>query len=284
MLLRRAFLLLALSSRRDAAQGNQLRETSHNQRSVQDAKETGIFAARPAENCQDGEDCTSEKCVALAKEEERREVCENVPNLNDIAAISVVTDPPPKSSLTLGTDSAVGPFCVKFNDPPDTEGFAPCPGVYNNIFVNPSTSISPFADDPVNPLSGDNYLHLRDDSGGSLACGTGGEYTGDWSAYAAAKCHELCFDVKLFHDGCHSGVAECTLNADGSGYFINIFPALIIQVCEYQKIRSMSRLQNNLPFFLSCLTTNPTLSNQYYCISRVVRLTTSARSLGRTTT
>lgn len=33
---------------------------------------------------------------------------------------------------------------------------------------------------------------------GSVACGTGSEYTGDWSAWTEQSCHELCFDINIF--------------------------------------------------------------------------------------
>ncbi|KAL7517067.1 hypothetical protein ACHAWX_002020 [Stephanocyclus meneghinianus] len=116
------------------------------------------------------------------------------------------------------------PFCVKFNDPADTDGFDKCPGIYDNIDLNNFGT-----DDPVNPLTMDNILHLTDRSGGSLACGTGNDYTGDWTALSKSTCNELCFDVKLFYDGCHPGVPGCNLNASNNGYYLEIYPAIILQ-------------------------------------------------------
>ena len=173
--------------------------------------------------CQDGSDCTSDNFKAIVEEEASKEVCESV--IVDGAASStlatkVATNPQGKTPGIKKT----GPFCVKFNDPADTEGFDKCPGIYDNIDLNNFGT-----DDPVNPLTMDNILHLTDRSGGSLACGTGNDYTGDWTALSKSTCNELCFDVKLFYDGCHPGVPGCNLNASNNGYYLEIYPAIILQ-------------------------------------------------------
>ncbi|KAL7524956.1 hypothetical protein ACHAXR_003566 [Thalassiosira sp. AJA248-18] len=170
--------------------------------------------------CQDGSDCTSTQCKKILEAEAAKETCAATPS------IIAVTSPPSKNLLV----EKAGPFCLKFNDSTDTQGFAPCPGIYDNIYVNPSDSISPYDgapynDDTSNPLSGDKYLHVRDGSGGSLACGTGADYTGDWSSFT---CHDLCFDVKLFHDGCYANISGCSQNADGK-WTVDVYPYIILQ-------------------------------------------------------
>mmetsp|Transcript_11103 Transcript_11103/g.23697 ORF Transcript_11103/g.23697 Transcript_11103/m.23697 type:complete len:711 (+) Transcript_11103:134-2266(+) len=209
MNIRQSIALLLLSQ---VARGQPARHSGLRENPLSDTK------------CEDGTDCTSPTCLKAVANEQNKETCD-APILIP-AATRAAMSPQGKSFLVEST----GPFCVKFNDPPDTEGFAPCPGVFDNIDVLPSTGISPsYGDDPVNPLSGDNYLHVKDKSGGSLACGTGADYTGDWTSFASSKCHDLCFDAKLFRDGCHSGVATCSLNADGTGYFIDIYPYIMLQ-------------------------------------------------------
>ena len=112
------------------------------------------------------------------------------------------SESPSLSPSVTSSPSFMPEFCVKFNDPADLEGFAPCPGVYENIVVRSSTSIT--SDDPINPLSNDHYLHLQDRANGSLACGTDPSYTGNWTAWTGdLVCHELCFDVALLFDTCN---------------------------------------------------------------------------------
>lgn len=81
------------------------------------------------------------------------------------------------------------------------------------------------SDNPINTLTNDAFLHLRDDDHDSLACGTSPDYTGNWSSF---YCHELCFDVNLFYDGCAEKTIRCTQNANGERY-INVYPSLYIQ-------------------------------------------------------
>eukprot|EP00956_Cyclotella_meneghiniana_P034517 scaffold105721_cov73-Cyclotella_meneghiniana.AAC.1 len=115
------------------------------------------------------------------------------------------------------------PFCVKFNDPADPEGFAPCPGA-SNIEVKSSTS-NTLGDDPINSLSDDYYLHLRYQSYASIACacGTDLSYTGDWTAWTGdlaseqqpTVCHELCFDVALLYDPTTGGGTKPEIQLQG---------------------------------------------------------------------
>jgi len=105
---------------------------------------------------------------------------------------------------------AVKPFCLTFDEGLGTQGFAPCPGVYNNIIVQQSVS-NTNGDPTFGPSAGgiDFYLHQVDQSGGSLGCGTGSDYTGDWSAMACEDgCHEICFDFRVLYDGCN-GTLRC---------------------------------------------------------------------------
>ncbi|KAL7482086.1 hypothetical protein ACHAW6_007773 [Cyclotella cf. meneghiniana] len=162
-------------------------------------------------------------CKSIAQEEASKEVCESVivdGAVSSTMATKVATNPQGKTPRIMETR----PFCVKFNDPADTEGFDKCPGIYDNIDLNDFGS-----DDPVNPLTMDNILHLTDRPGGSLACGTGTEYTGDWTALSKSTCHELCFDVKLFHDGCHPRVLGCKLDSSSNRYYLEIYPSIILQ-------------------------------------------------------
>ncbi|KAL3795147.1 hypothetical protein HJC23_007375 [Cyclotella cryptica] len=188
--------------------------------------------------CKDGTDCTSDTCKAIAEEEATKEVCEGVSNsvaVSSAMARNAATNPRGKTLAVQQTS----PFCVKFNDQSNTEGFYKCPGVYGNIDINDFG-----ADDPINPLTMDNFLHLSDRSGGSLACGTGNEYTGDWTTLSKSTCHELCFDVKLFYDGCHSGVPGCNLNASNSGYYLEIYPSIILQGGPPTFFRAVFRANN----------------------------------------
>ena len=93
-------------------------------------------------------------------------------------------------------------FCIKFNEDGDQEGFAPCPGHYNNVLVRSSPNPSITNIDPdLNSLDTSVFLHVQDTSGASLACGTGSDYTGDWSPIVDKRCYELCYDANLLHDG-----------------------------------------------------------------------------------
>lgn len=236
LVFRPAIVLLSLSVRAiDGVDGQNLRDGAGRlgDDSAKRNLKKNVFVdekVRPdveAKSCKDGGDCTSESCAKLADEQSRAETCENVAVQSaggrtiDITAINAVTNPQFASPVP-----PTEPFCVRFND--DTEDFGPCPSFYDNIDVNPSGAM-PYTDDPTNPLSADQYLHLKDESGGSLACGTGSEYTGDWTSLSSTTCRELCFDVKLFYDGCHSGVSTCTLNETSLGYYIEIFPKIILQ-------------------------------------------------------
>lgn len=117
-------------------------------------------------------------------------------------------------------------FCVEFNDPTDLEGFGPCPGDYSNIWIHHSTN-NLWSDDPINPLSSDTYLHLKDQMESSLACGTGSDYTGDWSLWTEQTCYDLCFDISFFF--------VCTV-----GYLD----------CDDTRVRPSIRLQGGPPNFL----------------------------------
>ncbi|KAL7507857.1 hypothetical protein ACHAXN_004984 [Cyclotella atomus] len=135
--------------------------------------------------------------------------------------------PMPPTPLPTAKPTRHTEFCSGFNDPSDLQGFAPCPGDFANIIVRHSTNLGwRSTDDPINPLTNDTYLHLEDRSYESLACGTSPDYTGNWSRFF---CHELCFDVNLFYDGCNEDhTKQCTTNADGER-FINVYPKLYIQ-------------------------------------------------------
>lgn len=90
--------------------------------------------------------------------------------------------------------------CIDFDDG-TANGFAPCPGHFDNIVVTPY----PPSDDPTDPDSNPSgYVHLTDTAGSSLACGTGDAYTGNWNFVCDEGCHEFCFDFKVFYDGCTS--------------------------------------------------------------------------------
>ena len=142
------------------------------------------------------------------------------------AVMDPITNPQAKSLMIPPLDMT-HPFCIDFETLDDTEGFAPCPAHYDNIAVNVFDS-PPNPDDPINPLRNDYYLHLSDRSGSSLACGTGSEYTGDWTRVINDGCYQLCFDINLFHDGCTSSQPNCEPNAAG-GYFVNVQPKIILQ-------------------------------------------------------
>jgi len=100
-------------------------------------------------------------------------------------------------------DGYVEPFCIEFNtgDPDPLGGFAPCPGALDNVAVvhSPFQSVDPL----TNTITGDQYMHLRDQSGASVACGQGTDNVGDWSGLANSncKCWNLCFDARIFNDG-----------------------------------------------------------------------------------
>mmetsp|Transcript_17363 Transcript_17363/g.26317 ORF Transcript_17363/g.26317 Transcript_17363/m.26317 type:complete len:821 (-) Transcript_17363:2113-4575(-) len=179
--------------------------------------------------CKDGEDCNRRQC--------KRETAECESPVSEAAAN------PPGKSLNIPMLEDSGPFCVKFNNSSNTEGFDACPGYYDNIFVVDSPS-NTYGDDPINPLSGDTYLHVRDGSGGSLACGTGMDYTGDWYSFANTKCHELCFDVKLIYDACTSSNPKCTQNTTSLGYYIEVLPAIILQGGAPDYLRAVFRAYN----------------------------------------
>eukprot|EP00804_Cyclotella_cryptica_P011120 CCRYP_019063-RA/>CCRYP_019063-RA protein AED:0.32 eAED:0.06 QI:0/-1/0/1/-1/1/1/0/725 len=164
--------------------------------------------------CEDGTDCTSDACKAIAEGEASKEVCDSVS-----LAMPWVANPQRKMSAVPMTS----PFCVQFNNQKNTEGFNGCPTIGEVVINNFG------ADDPINPLSMDNFLHLTDLPGGSYACGTGNEYTGDWTSLAnETACNELCFDVKLFNDGCHPTMPGCTLNASNNGYYRAIYPTILL--------------------------------------------------------
>lgn len=104
----------------------------------------------------------------------------------------------------LQTIPLVQPFCLDFNDAPNLDGFDKCPGIYDNIQVKHST-VQTNGDPQDHSEPGDGYIHLRDLSGGSIACAEGGPLIGDWSEVACqANCYELCYDFNLFYDGCQS--------------------------------------------------------------------------------
>ena len=105
------------------------------------------------------------------------------------------------------------PCCIDFDDN-TTNGFAPCSFAPNIIVSTASPGPSGNANDF--------YLRLQDTSNASLACGTA--CTGDWTEIAADPCGALCFDFRLFEDGCVSSIPDCAAN----GGWIPIYPRIII--------------------------------------------------------
>jgi len=109
------------------------------------------------------------------------------------------------------------PCCTDFDDN-DFHTYDPCPW-------SPNVTVTIRAPGPSgNPT--DFYLHVRDESGASSVCGY--ECTGDWlgalSAGLPGECATLCYDTRLFEDGCTSGIPEC----DANGGWIPITPAIYI--------------------------------------------------------
>jgi len=119
----------------------------------------------------------------------------------------------------------VNPFCVKFEDYPDLNGFDVCPGLWDNVDVT-AGSMNTY-NDPITSGTGD-YLHVRDRSNGSLVCGTGANYTGDWNPVATQRCYSLCFDVALLEDACRPNYQNCEQDAVGNWY-LKYYPRIIIQ-------------------------------------------------------
>lgn len=120
-------------------------------------------------------------------------------------------------------------FCANFDDK-TLQGFDKCPGFYDNIMVkNSASGVSPDSSSGPTGSSTDYYLHLRDLSHASLACGQG-NFVGDWTDVAKMGCSELCFDMKIFYDGCwsSSSPAQCP-GLYNSNRYVPITPRIILQ-------------------------------------------------------
>lgn len=135
-----------------------------------------------------GTDCTSPTCSARQNEQQCDSFSDSI----------IVPQGKSSSNKPISEDG----FCIKFDEDGDQEGFAPCPGHYDNVLVrsSPDTSITNI-DPDLNSEDTSVYLHVQDRSGASLACGTGSDYTGDWSPVVDKRCYELCYDANLLHDG-----------------------------------------------------------------------------------
>jgi len=105
------------------------------------------------------------------------------------------------------------PCCVDFNDG-TTNGFGPCPD-------RPQVDVTVDAPGPSGDPD-DFFLRLRDLSGASLACGDA--CAGNWLEMSDGGCAALCFDFRVFEDGCVGGIPECVDN----GGWIPITPRIVI--------------------------------------------------------
>ncbi|HVZ93406.1 MAG TPA: hypothetical protein VG797_02745 [Phycisphaerales bacterium] len=104
--------------------------------------------------------------------------------------------------------------CTDFNYF-DLNGWGPCAAA-------PNVTVSIGSPGPSgNP--GDNYLRIEDESGASAAC-SNQQCVGDWRPYANSGCGALCFDVRIFFDGCVTGIPACEPNG-----WIPITPTIIIK-------------------------------------------------------
>jgi hypothetical protein len=170
--------------------------------------------------CIDGENCNSEKCKEKGKEEETCEQTVVDPVINPGIGFSIV----PKGEK-------VTEFCMKFAKGSDEfilDPFKKCPGYFDNVKVGSSLdgAINTVPDPQLNTIDSTPYLYAKDLSGASLICGQHESFIGDWSHL---NCHELCYDVILIHDGCHSGMSDCKPNDDTGGYYIEVSPTIILQ-------------------------------------------------------